>query len=207
MRGFQSKLSVRLACGKSRHHRCSGNSLWVLANLAMKCSLTFRMARSAEFIQWMWGGTNWNLSFTSVIKGFSTLVHSLSRMCGLGFKPLLVKSLWSLWYSVFNQVLFEFSKVLHEWSLNHNGRSPKYIYCLCWMWLEAVLFDECKFSLSNPLSWGKQYWCLMTTRIGEIDMVLVLGLVLVLIGVPFSAWILGLSEVVEDARGRLLVFI
>ena len=31
-------------------------------------------------------------------------------------------------------------------------------------------------------------------------------MVLVLIGVPFSAWIVGLSEVVEDTRGWLLIF-
>ena len=37
-------------------------------------------------------------------------------------------------------------------------------------------------------------------------MVLVMVMVLVLIGVPFSAWIVGLSEVVEDAQVLLLVF-
>ena len=41
----------------------------------------------------------------------------------------------------------------------------------------------------------------MTALMGEIDLVLVLVLVLVLFGVLFSAWIGGLSEVVEDVRG------
>ena len=43
---------------------------------------------------------------------------------------------------------------------------------------------------------------------GEIDLVLVLVLVLglVLIGFPFSVWIIILSEVAEDAQGWLFVF-
>ena len=187
MCNFRSKLSMRLTCGRTQHHKCSGKSLWVLDNLEMKCSLKFRMARSAEFLRWMWGGTNWNSNL-------------------LVFKSLLVKRLWSLWYAVFNSNPFAFSKVPHEWCLNHNGRLPIYIYWVFWMWLETVLFSWCKFSLSNPLYWRRQYWCLLTARMGEIDPVLFLGLVLVLIGVPFSAWIVGLSEVVEDARGWLLVF-
>ena len=41
---------------------------------------------------------------------------------------------------------------------------------------------------------------------GEIDLVIVLVLSLVLTGVPFSACVVGLFEVVQDARGWLLVF-
>ena len=40
----------------------------------------------------------------------------------------------------------------------------------------------------------------------EIYLVLVLALVLVIFVVSFSGWIGGLSEVVEDVRGWLLVF-
>ena len=40
---------------------------------------------------------------------------------------------------------------------------------------------------------------------GEIDLVLVLSLFLVLNIVPFSASIVGIYEVVEDARGWLIV--
>ena len=50
MHNFWSKLSLRLTCGRSQHHRCSGNSVWVLANPEIKCSLKFRMARSTEFM-------------------------------------------------------------------------------------------------------------------------------------------------------------
>ena len=46
----------------------------------------------------------------------------------------------------------------------------------------------------------------MTVRMGEISLVLVLGLVLVLIGVPFYACIVGLNEVVEGAQVWLIVF-
>ena len=67
MRYFWSKFSVRLACGRSRHRICSKKSLWVLAYLAMKCSLKVQMARSAKFLQWKWGENNCNFSFTSLI--------------------------------------------------------------------------------------------------------------------------------------------
>ena len=72
------------------------------------------------------------------------------------------------------------------------------------MWLKTVLFDQFKLSLSNPLSWGIQDWCLLTESIGGVDLVLVM--VMVLFGVPFSTWIGVLSGVVEYFRGWLLVF-
>ena len=75
MRDFRSKLSVRLAYGRSQHHICSKKSLWILDNPEMKCYLKFQIARSAEFLRWMWGGTNWNFSFISLIKVLITLVH------------------------------------------------------------------------------------------------------------------------------------
>ena len=101
---------------------------------------------------------------------------------------------------------FAFSKVPHEWCLNHDVRPPIYSFCLCWMWLETFLFDWCTFSLSNTLSWGRQDWCLLTVRIGGIGMVLVLVLVLVIIVVPFSAWIVDLSRFIEDAQVWFIAF-
>ena len=77
------------------HHGSSGKTLCVLASLAMKWSLKGQMARSDEFLLWMWGGTNWNFSFTSLINFLITLGNSLSRMCRLGFKTLLDNRLWS----------------------------------------------------------------------------------------------------------------
>ena len=72
---------------------------------------------------------------------------------------------------------------------------------------ENALFDQCKISLYNPLSLGRQYWCLLTAQIGEFDLVLILCLSLVLTGVPFSAWIVSLSEVVEGAQVWLIFFL
>ena len=160
MRNFWSKFSVILACRISWHHRCSRKSLWVLANPEMKCSIKFQMARSDEFLRWMWGETNWNFSLTSLINFLSTLGHSsvlnlcLSRGCGV------YGTLSSI------QFMFAFSIFLHEWCLNHNGRTPIYICYLFWMWSETVLFYRYKFSLSNPLSWGRQDWWFLTARIG-----------------------------------------
>ena len=153
MRNCRIRLSLRLACGRSWHHRFSVMSLWVLANTKMKCSLKFQMACSAELLWWVLGGTNWIFSFTSLITFLSTFWHSLSRMCRLGFKLLLVKRLCSLWYGVFNSSHVHISKAPYEWCLNHNGRPPIYIFFLFWMWLENLQFDKCKISLSNPLSW------------------------------------------------------
>ena len=73
MRNFPSKFSVRLACWRSQHHRCSSKSLWVLASQAIKWSLKVWMDRPAEFLRWILGGTDWNFSFTSLIKVLNTL--------------------------------------------------------------------------------------------------------------------------------------
>ena len=104
MRNCRSNFSVRLACGRSWHHRFSGKSLWVLANPEIKCPLKVQMDCSAEFLRWVWVGTNWNFLFTSLIKFLSTLGHSFYIMCRLGFKPLLVNRLWSFWYAVFKSI-------------------------------------------------------------------------------------------------------
>ena len=101
MHDCRSKLSVRLACGRSRHHRWSGRSLWVLYCMDMKCSLKVIMASSDEFLWYMSGRTNWKFSFTSLMKFLITLAHSLSRIFRWGLNPLLVNRTWSFWWSVF----------------------------------------------------------------------------------------------------------
>ena len=100
MQNFRSKLSMRMACGISRHHIWIGKYLWVLESPAMKWSLKVLMARSNEFLQWMWGRTNWNFSFTSLMNFLRTFGHSLSRIFRCGLKPLLVNNLWSFLYAV-----------------------------------------------------------------------------------------------------------
>ena len=185
MRGFCSKFSVRLACGRIRHHRWSGKSYWVLPSPAIKYSLKVQMTRYAEFLWWMCGGTNWNILLTYLMKVLITLVHSLSRMCRLGFKPLLVNMLWSFWSAVFKSspdIVF----IGYAWMvLESCVMIPVYNCCPCWMELGTFLFSLCKIFLSNPLSWGKQDWCLLTAWIGGIGLVLDL----VPTGLPFPVLI------------------
>ena len=95
----RNKLSVRMACEISRHQIWSGKSLWLLESPAMKCSLKFLIARSAEFLLWMWGRNSWNYLLTSLIKIIRTFGHSLSRIWRCGLKHMLVNKLWSFWYA------------------------------------------------------------------------------------------------------------
>ena len=193
-----------MACGISRYQKWSGKSFWVMESPDMKCSLKVLIAPSAEFLQWMWGGTCWNFSFTSLVNVFRTSGHSLSRIRRCGFKNLY----WSTGCGVFGALLWDPSLIL-SWGvqrglyLSHNDNPQGYTYCPCLKWLGTFLFDMYKFTRRYELSWKIEDWCFLTVWLEETGR----ALDLVLDAWIFLVWILGLSAVAGGAQVWLIVFL
>ena len=128
MQDYWRKLSVRTACRIIWHQRWSGKSLWVLESYAMKCSLKVLIARSAEFLRWMWGRTSWNCSFTSVIN----FLEHLDTHCPV-YEGVVSALCWSRGCGVFGTLLWDPSLVL-SWGVQRglcliqSGKRQVYTY-------------------------------------------------------------------------------
>ena len=196
MQDCGSKLIVRMACGISRHQRWSEKSFWVMESPTMKFPLKVLIARSADFLRWMWGGNSRNFLFTSLIKQFRTFGPSFSRICRGGLKPLLVNKLWSFWCADVRSRPDLVLRVQRGLFLSRNGKRPGYTYCHCLMWMGTFLFDPYKFPRKDPLSLRRQDWCFMTVWLEGTGR----ALDLVLDAWPFIVLIRGPSAVAGGAQ-------
>jgi len=90
------RLSIRIACGMSLSHRCSGKFLSVVQSPATKWFLNVCMAWSAALHQCCPAGTNWKYMPCFVMYSVSRGEHSLSILCSLGQSPAFMRVVWTV---------------------------------------------------------------------------------------------------------------
>ena len=100
------RLSDNMLWGINLHHKCIGNSLWILDKPAIKWFLKVWIDLSAALCLWIYGGTRWYFSSTLSMKSVIFCEHSLYKMWSFGFNPLEVSILWILVYTVVNSEAF-----------------------------------------------------------------------------------------------------
>ena len=91
-------LSVIVAYGNNRSHKCSGKLSSVLLRPDTKLFLKVWMHHSAAFCWCIPGGNNWYVTLLFVSKSFMLCDASLSNQCVRGLNPRWVRYLYILVY-------------------------------------------------------------------------------------------------------------
>jgi hypothetical protein len=85
-----SKFKVSLACGIVLSHRRIGKESSMDHHPAFRWLLAVRMACSATFVRWSWGGANWYWTPFLWKNSLTSWGHSLSSRWNCGLHPPLV---------------------------------------------------------------------------------------------------------------------
>ena len=86
-RDARNRLSVSVHCGMRRSHSFMGYLGSMVQRPAIRWFLYVRMALSAAFLLWIWGGTSWKDTLFLRNDFFMSSEHSLSNMWRLGASP------------------------------------------------------------------------------------------------------------------------